>query len=173
MVEYYYLDGETKCGPFDFKGLKAKRISQETKVWFYPMHEWKPAGEIPELKELFQYDTLSFNRKPEQSAQDEEPEYAEEEYIESTEKPRRNSNPTNTDQAPKNWLRESILVTLFCCLPLGIVGIINASKVEALFKAGDFDGAYEASEKARYWMKMSMWVGLVFQIIYVFYKFSR
>ena len=28
---------------------------------------------------------------------------------------------------PKTWLVESILVTLFCCLPFGIVGIVNAA----------------------------------------------
>ena len=38
--------------------------------------------------------------------------------------------PTEYTVPPKNWLIESILVTLFCCLPLGIAGIINASKVE-------------------------------------------
>ena len=41
-------------------------------------------------------------------------------------------NPTEFNTPPKNWLVESILVTLFCCLPLGIAGIINASKVEGL-----------------------------------------
>jgi len=39
-------------------------------------------------------------------------------------------NPTEFSTPPKNWLVESILVTLFCCLPLGIAGIINASKEE-------------------------------------------
>lgn len=31
-----------------------------------------------------------------------------------------------------NHLVMSILCTLFCCLPLGIVGIINAAKVNGL-----------------------------------------
>ncbi|WP_419184195.1 DUF2752 domain-containing protein [Xiashengella succiniciproducens] len=40
-------------------------------------------------------------------------------------------------QPPKTWLGESILVTIFCCLPFGIAGIVNASKVESRFYAGE------------------------------------
>ncbi|MES2882212.1 MAG: CD225/dispanin family protein, partial [Bacteroidota bacterium] len=39
-------------------------------------------------------------------------------------------------QQPKNWLVESILVTIFCCLPFGIVGIVNAAQVNSKFAAG-------------------------------------
>jgi len=37
----------------------------------------------------------------------------------------------NNQKPPKSWLVESILVTLFCCLPFGIAGIVNASRVES------------------------------------------
>ncbi len=40
-----------------------------------------------------------------------------------------NNNPSNNHPRrypPKNHLVEAILVTLFCCLPFGIVGIVNA-----------------------------------------------
>jgi hypothetical protein len=67
---------------------------------------------------------------------------------------------------PKTWLVESILVTLFCCLPFGIVGIINASKVESRFYAGDVDGAIRASEEAARWTKIGFWVGLSVIVLY-------
>ena len=51
-------------------------------------------------------------------------------------------------QPPKTWLVESILVTLFCCLPFGIIGIINAAKVESKFFAGAVDESLRASEDA-------------------------
>mgnify|MGYP003297500314 FL=1 len=38
---------------------------------------------------------------------------------------------------PKNYLAESILATIFCCLPFGIIGIINAARVENAFYSGD------------------------------------
>ena len=68
---------------------------------------------------------------------------------------------------PKTWLLESILVTLFCCLPLGIVGIVNASKVESKFYAGDTDGAVRASEEAKKWTTLGFWIGLILGIIYI------
>src|SRR4029079_6010877 len=39
------------------------------------------------------------------------------------------------NRPPKSWLAESILVTLFCCMPFGIAGIVNASRVESRFYA--------------------------------------
>ena len=39
----------------------------------------------------------------------------------------------NKGNPPKTWLVESILVTLFCCLPFGVVAIVNSSKVESHF----------------------------------------
>lgn len=68
---------------------------------------------------------------------------------------------------PKNWLVESILVTLFCCLPLGIVGIVNASSVSSKFAAGDYNGALEASKNAAKWTKIGFFVGLGIAILYV------
>ena len=37
----------------------------------------------------------------------------------------------------KSYLAESILITVLCCLPFGIVGIVYASKVSGLVAAGD------------------------------------
>lgn len=50
---------------------------------------------------------------------------------------------------PKTYMAESILVTLFCCLPFGVVGIINASKVSSLYAAGNVELAQAASLDAK------------------------
>ncbi len=70
---------------------------------------------------------------------------------------------------PKNWLVESILVTLFCCLPLGIVGIVNASSVNSRFDAGDYAGAERASKEAGKWTKIGFFIGLVLGILYIIF----
>lgn len=72
-----------------------------------------------------------------------------------------------TQICPKTWMTESILVTLFCCLPFGIVGIINASKVSSLYAQGLFAKAQLASDNAKKWTKIGFIVGLVFIIIYM------
>jgi len=68
---------------------------------------------------------------------------------------------------PKTWLVESILVTLFCCLPFGIAGIVNAANVSSKFSAGDIEGAERASQQAGKWTKWAFWVGLIGGIIYI------
>ncbi len=65
-----------------------------------------------------------------------------------------------------NYLVQSILVTLFCCLPLGIVAIINAAQVNNKITAGDMAGAMEASRKAKMWCWWSFGPALAFWVIY-------
>lgn len=68
---------------------------------------------------------------------------------------------------PKSWLVESILVTLFCCLPFGIAGIVNASKVESRFNAGDHAGAESASAAAKKWTMIGLIIGVVGVVGYI------
>ena len=73
---------------------------------------------------------------------------------------------------PKNYLVESILVTLFCCLPLGIVGIINASKVNSAWEAGDYDAAEHAAAEAKKWTKIGAIIGVVAIVLYFILVFA-
>jgi hypothetical protein len=50
-----------------------------------------------------------------------------------------------------NYMVQSILVTLFCCIPFGIPAIVNAAQVDTKVRAGDLAGALESSRKARMW----------------------
>jgi hypothetical protein len=78
----------------------------------------------------------------------------------------------NATPRPKNWLVESILVTLFCCLPFGIVGIVNAASVNSKYDAGDFAGAEAASKAAGKWAKIGFFVGLAGIVLYVIMVFA-
>lgn len=51
--------------------------------------------------------------------------------------------------AVQNFLVPSILVTLFCCIPLGIVAIVKASQVNSKLAAGDIAGAQQAAQQAK------------------------
>ncbi|MBN8835891.1 MAG: CD225/dispanin family protein [Sphingobacteriia bacterium] len=68
---------------------------------------------------------------------------------------------------PKNWLVESTLVTIFCCLPFGIAGIVFASQVNTKYQAGDYEGALQASKDAAKWTKIGFWIGLAGLLIYL------
>jgi hypothetical protein len=75
----------------------------------------------------------------------------------------------NVTPQPKTWLVESILVTLFCCLPFGIAGIVNAANVSSRYGAGDYDGAMRASQQAGNWTKISFWIGIAGLVIYIIF----
>jgi len=67
---------------------------------------------------------------------------------------------------PKSYLAQSILVTVFCCMPLGIVGIVNAANVESRFYAGDVEGAKKASKEAKKWSNIGVYVGVAGIVLY-------
>ena len=60
-----------------------------------------------------------------------------------------------------NYLVQSILVTLFCCLPFGIVSIVYASQVNTKLGVGDIAGAQIASDNAKKWSWISFGAGIV------------
>ena len=68
---------------------------------------------------------------------------------------------------PKNWLVESILVTLFCCFLPGIPAIIFAAQVNSKWANGDFEGARKASRDAALWTKIAFFIGIGLFIIYI------
>ena len=72
--------------------------------------------------------------------------------------------PPPTGQIP-NYLIQSILVTICCCLPLGIVAIVFAAQVNSKLAQGDWAGAQEASNKAKMFCWIAFGVGIVVGIL--------
>ena len=75
--------------------------------------------------------------------------------------------PASSAQQIPNYLWQSIVVTLCCCLPLGIVAIIFASQVNDKLRRGDIQGAMQASKQAKMFCLIAVGLGLVVALIYV------
>ncbi|MGI9474592.1 MAG: CD225/dispanin family protein [Rubripirellula sp.] len=75
--------------------------------------------------------------------------------------------PVNAAGKPENYLIQSILVTLCCCLPLGIVSIVYAAQVDSKWNAGDHQGAINASENAKKWSWIAFGLGIVLNLLAV------
>ena len=73
---------------------------------------------------------------------------------------------------PKNWLVESILATIFCCLPLGVVGIIYAAQVNSKFASGDYEGAIRSSKEAGRFTKLSFFIMVGLYILGFIFLFA-
>ena len=67
-----------------------------------------------------------------------------------------------------NHLVWAILATIFCCVPTGIVSIVYAAQINGMLNAGDYEGARRASDSARTWAIVSVALGLVVSVIWLF-----
>jgi Interferon-induced transmembrane protein. len=67
-----------------------------------------------------------------------------------------------------NYLVPAI-ISLFCCLPLGIVGVIFAAQVNGKVAAGDTAGALDAAKKAKMFSFIAIGLGLLGIVCYVLF----
>jgi hypothetical protein len=142
IKEFYYTDGKSQYGPFSISELSSMNmVTRDTMVWHDQLENWKPAKEVPELAELFKYIPPPLEKEK----------------------------PKEMTIMPKTWLVESILVTIFCCWPFGIAGIVNASKVETRWRVGDKVGAKRASEEAKRWTLIGFWLTMGIVILYILF----
>jgi hypothetical protein len=68
-----------------------------------------------------------------------------------------------------NYLVQSILTTIFCCLPFGIVAIIFAAQVNGKLAGGDYAGAVQSSKQAKMWCWISFGLGLAIWVIVILF----
>lgn len=148
MEHYYYIDRYGKqMGPVTLEALKNAGLTPDTLVWHTGLPRWVRAADIQALRPLFgtgAYPPPPYGRP---AAQQPLPREARE----------------GRDRTqPKTYLLEAILVTIFCFLPFGIVGIVYATKVSTLLDMGEYEKAWDASRKARLWTLWSIGVMLIF-----------
>ena len=143
MSQYYYTDGKERYGPFSIDELKDKQIDEQTLVWKEGLPDWVPASKMSELNSLF---------------------VAAPEYTPAFNEAYRS---TSITLPPKNWLIESILVTVFCCMPFGIAGIIHAAKVDILWKLGHAEEASKSSQEAGKCVKIGLIVWFLLVVLYI------
>ena len=75
-------------------------------------------------------------------------------------------------QQPDSNLVWGILVTVLCCIPFGIVSIIQASKVSGLWAQGQYAEAQKASDEAKKWAIWGAVAGIIVGIIYAIVVFA-
>ena len=181
MKQYYYVDGNNQQqGPIDAAQLPAFGVTTKTLVWCEGMANWQAAGEIPELASFFaakqmQPGTPAQPQMQPQAQPQVQPQTMNINNFQQTQQPMNTQPPfqqPNNQQMPPqpdNYLVWAILVTVRCCLPLGVASIIYSVKVGSLYAQGDYNGAVDASQKAKKFAMIGGIGGLVFIIIYVIF----
>jgi hypothetical protein len=149
-MEYYYTDGVNNYGPYSLEQLKDKNITSKTRVWYSGLEKWTIAGDVPELAGILVSAENSVHMPP---------------PVERASAISQNV----TGIPPKTYFAESILVTLFCCQPFGVVGIVYAAMVEAAIAAGNFAEANRLSLLAAKWTKIAFFSGLAFYVLLILF----
>ena len=157
MEKKYWIivDGKPQ-GPFSAEDLKLRRdFTSELPVWTTGMADWTTVGQVEELRELA---TEAATENPEQSSvaetapRQQEPQrgrWVAEATVEQGE------------PIPNTYLGWNIAMTLCCCMPMGVAGIIFSSMVKQRWYRGDIEGAKKASEIAAWCLILSIVLGLV------------
>ena len=137
MSEYYILNGSEQQGPYTIDQLRG-RVTPQTYVWREGLPDWIRAGDLPELSGLL--------------------------VPEGTVPPPTQGQTVGTK--PKDYLVESILVTLFCCMVFGILGIVYSVQANSAFSSGNITAANEFSAKAKQWVTYGFWCGIAVVGVY-------
>jgi predicted secreted protein len=58
-------------------------------------------------------------------------------------------------------------VTLFCCLPFGIMAIIKSAEVNSKWASGDQAGAQQSAADAGKWIKWAVIAGVLVGVLYL------
>lgn len=81
------------------------------------------------------------------------------------------NNQGNLPAKPNNYLALSIITTVMCCMPLGIVSIIKSTKVDGLYHEGKYQEAEETSKSAKNWAMAGIISTVVFTVLYILFIF--
>ncbi|XP_071951175.1 uncharacterized protein [Antedon mediterranea] len=76
---------------------------------------------------------------------------------------------TTVRTRPNNYLLSAILVTLFCCCPFGLIGIIYSVDSRTMFRLGDDASAASSAKRARYWTICALVTGIIVITVFIIF----
>ena len=157
MNWYYTQNGGAQQGPVSQDELAAKLAGGELRpadlVWREGMGDWVAISSVPEFRQA--------GGSPGGAPPLPQPPVFSNPYQAPL------ANGGYTGEMVPNYLWQSIVVTLICCLPFGIPAIVYASKVDSLVARGDIAGARAASKSAKTWCWVSFGVFMGIFAIYM------
>lgn len=135
-------------------------FSASMPVWTTSMTDWREAGEVEAFAQALQErvaDYVEADVEQETEAAQpaaEEPKPQQQQWIRPAEE-------IDGVKRPPTYLGWSIAMTVCCCLPAGVIGIIYSSMVSQRWMRGDVSGAVKASEYAQWCIILAFVLGLV------------
>jgi hypothetical protein len=151
-MTWFYTSNGNQFGPVTQQELAAKVQRGEVRgsdlIWKEGMVDWLPLNQVPEFSGVIP-------SPPQFGAPMSQPNYY---------------NPAIRPNIT-NYLWQSIVVTLLCCMPFGIVAIVYATKVDGLVASGDYFAAEAASKSAKFWVWLTFGIGLLLNLLSLIFFF--
>lgn len=163
---WYYSQNNQQMGPVAEEELKSKLRSgilvANTLVWKEGMGDWKPVSEVAELAMALTTAIPAVTAPPAVGG-------VTNPYTPPVSQPVHSYAPQTPTGPPINGgaiLGFAIAVTLLCCLPFGVAGIVYAAQINSKQSVGDYLGAAESARKAKLWTWLGFGFGLVVCVLY-------
>ena len=164
-MKYYIIQNGQQMGPYTVEQLKLYHVTPETDVWTEGMANWVKAKTVPELATLFMNAGVNAGMGAAGAAYG----AAQGFQNQAAQQAQPAQNAGYGGYPPKSWTAEAVLVTLFCCMPFGIVGLVHATMVSLYYNRGEFEAAEQASKTAGKWVKIAFFLGLAIIILYTIF----
>ena len=127
MQIWIYLNG-IQQGPYSFDQLRQLPLEPTTPVWYNGLAEWTPAAQAPATAALFTTDAPQTERPASQQTQTPG-------HISTIPEGKK----------PPTFLVWNILLTVLCCAPTALAGIITGVISSSRWAAGNTEGAKRMS----------------------------
>ena len=164
MNIYVFRNGKQE-GPYSREQLKDLGLTPDTLVWYEGLSEWMPAQTADQVSWIFRpYEPAPLEpEEPARQPQHEQPRAEQQQchYRQPAYAAEPQHQPEYDMPCPPSYLWLGIVCTVCCCMPLGVVSVIYAARVQALYYQGRYDEALSASRNARNWGIASAIVGVV------------
>lgn len=157
MKVWVYLDGRQQ-GPFEFEQLYDMPIGRDTKVWFESLDKWYPAGDLEQMRPLFEGSTEAAAEAPDENVT-ETVEVIIEPVAEAASTEYRHRQPD--EPCPPTYLGWSIFLLICCCSPISLAAVIASICTSSFYGNGRLARARKASEVAAWLVMISIALGMI------------
>lgn len=170
MEKYWIIVDGRPQGPFTPEQLKLRRdFTAELPVWSTGMANWTVVSEVPVLaallEEIAAEEVAAESSAPQQAQQPQQVFQQEPNYIQPAPAggftPQSAAMVAPAESMPPSYLAWNIVMTLCCCMIIGVIGIVFSAQVAQKWQRGDIEGSRKSSERAAWCLILSLVLGLV------------
>lgn len=166
MKVWIHINGVQE-GPYELQDLPLDRMNALTPVWHEGLPGWLPASQVPlvanymagasaQAQQQQQQQQAQQAQQPQQQPQQQQWQPQPQQHWQQQQQPQQQQ-----DKAPASYLAWSIVMTVLCCNPVGIVPIITGVSTRSKYANRDFDGAKRMSETTAWWVMITIVTSLM------------